>query len=215
MSIDGFCQRRCAKRSILLVGMKRIGTWLAFAISLLPTAAFADLQLAKGEFLVATEVVQGDVFFETVILILHYDENGAMGIVVNRPTDVLPEEVVADVEAFSAYDGALFWGGPVEMYNLRALMRTDTPPEGATTIMESVHHVHIDDELLGAPADPATLRFFIGYSGWSAGQLDREMARGSWRIVPASVDDVFAEDPRALWERLSPKREYRAAVAEN
>ena len=192
--------------------MKRIATWLAFIVWLLPTAAGADQQPAKGKLLVATELVRGDVFAQTVILLLHYDANGAMGIVVNRPTDVEPEEVVADVDAFSGYSGTLYWGGPVRMHTLRVLLRTDTSPKGAEAIVDSVHLVRIDDGLKETPADLANLRFFIGYAGWGAGQLDSEMNRGSWHVVPALDEHVFAEDPRTLWERLTPPRQHRAAV---
>ena len=192
--------------------MKRIVTWLVFVVWLLPVAAGADQQPAKGKLLVATELVQGDVFAQTVILLLHYDENGAMGIVVNRPTDIDPEELTADVDALSGYSGTLYWGGPVQMNSLRALLRTDTPPKGAQAIVDSVYQVHIDDGLKDSPTDPASLRFFIGYAGWAAGQLDREMDRDSWHVVPASDEHVFAEDPRALWKRLTPPHEYRAAA---
>ena len=72
--------------------MKRLVTWLVFLAWLLPAAAGADQQPAKGRLLVATELVRGDVFAETVILLLHYDAHGAIGIVVNRPTDVAPKE---------------------------------------------------------------------------------------------------------------------------
>ena len=191
--------------------MKRIVIKLAFVIWLLPAAVSADQQPAKGMLLVATELVRGEVFAETVILLLQYDENGAMGIVINRLTDIAPEELVVDVDAFSGYSGTLFWGGPVRMNSLRALMRTDTPPEGAEVIIDSVHQVHIDDWLEETLANPASLRFFIGYAGWSAGQLDREINRGSWHVVPASDEHVFAEDPRSLWKRLTPPRDYRAA----
>jgi putative transcriptional regulator len=88
--------------------MKRIVTWLVFVVWLLPATAGADQRSAKGELLVATELVHGDVFGQTVILVLHYDENGAMGIVVNRPTDIEPEELIADVDAISAYSGTLY-----------------------------------------------------------------------------------------------------------
>jgi putative transcriptional regulator len=98
------------------------------------------------------------------------------------------------------------------MNTLHALLRTDTPPKGAQAIVDSVYSVGNDDGLKDAPTDMASLRFFIGYAGWAAGQLDREMALGSWHVVPASDETVFAEDPRALWERLSPPREHRAAV---
>ncbi len=192
--------------------MKKIVTWLLLAGWLLPAVAVADQQPARGKLLVATELVQGEVFARTVILLLHYDENGAMGIVVNRPTDIEPEELVDHVEAFSAYSGTLYWGGPVQMSSLRALLRTDAPPQGAEAIVGSVNLVHIDDTLMDPPADPASLRFFIGYAGWAAGQLDREMARGSWHVVPALEEHVFSEEPRELWKRLSPPREHRAAV---
>jgi putative transcriptional regulator len=159
--------------------MKRIVTWLVFVVWLLPVATGADQRPAKGKLLVATELVRGDLFAQTVVLLLHYDENGAMGIVVNRPTEVEPEELLADVDAISAYSGTLYWGGPVQMNSLRALLRTDTPPRGAEAIVDSVHLVRIDDTLKDKPADLASLRLFIGYAGWSAGQLDHEMARGS------------------------------------
>lgn len=192
--------------------MKRIVAWLVFVAWLLPAVAGADQQPAKGKLLVATELVRGEVFAQTVILLLHYDENGAIGIVVNRPTDIKPGELVADVEAFSAYSGTLYWGGPVQMNSLRALLRTDTPPQGAEAIVDSVHLVHIDDELKDIPADLASLRFFIGYAGWGAGQLDREMDRGSWHVVPALGEHIFADEPRALWSRLKPPRDLRAAA---
>lgn len=183
-----------------------------FAAWLLPVAAVANLQPATGKLLVATEVVQGEIFAKTVILLLHYDDNGAMGLVINRPTDIAPGELVDDAAAFSGYSGTLYWGGPVQMDSLRALLLSDTPPKGAEAIVGSVHLVHIDEELLEEPADRANLRYFIGYAGWGAGQLDREMERGSWHIVPATDEIVFAEDPRALWKQLTPPRQHRAAI---
>jgi len=191
--------------------MKKIVSWLVFVAWLLPAAAGADQRPAKGKLLVATELVRGDIFDETVILLLHYDETGAMGIVVNRPTDIEPEELLAGVDAISGYSGTLYWGGPVKMNTLHALLRTDAPPEGAQAIVDSVYYVGNDDRLKDAPMDLASLRFFIGYAGWAAGQLEHEFSRGSWHVVPASDEHVFAEDPRALWERLSPPREHRAA----
>ena len=190
--------------------MKRIVTWLVFVVWLLPAGAAAGQRPAKGRLLVATELVQGDVFGQTVILLIHYDENGAMGIVVNRPTDIGPNELVAGVDWISGYGGTLYWGGPVQMNTLRALQRTNAPPKGAEAIVDSVYLVPIDDELQDSLTDPTSLRFFIGYAGWDAGQLDREMDRGSWHVVPASDEHVFTEDPRALWKRLTPPREHRA-----
>ena len=135
-----------------------------------------------------------------------------MGIVINRPTEVEPQELLEDVEPIAGYSGPIYWGGPVQMNSLRALLRTDTPPSGAEAIVGSVHQVSIDHALKIAPADSANLRFFIGYAGWSAGQLDSEMAHGSWHVVPASDEHVFAEDSHTLWKRLTRPRELRVAV---
>ena len=199
-------------RPILVVGMKRIATWLVLATWLLPAMAGADSRPAKGQLLVATEVVQGDLFGQTVVLLLHYDETGAMGLVINRPSELEPQEAIADFDVISAYAGPMYWGGPVRMNRVFALLRTDTPPAGAQRIAEWVHAVPIDDGLQDFPMDEDRLRFFFGCAGWGAGQLDRELARGSWHVVPASAETVFAEDPRTLWKRLMPPKEHRAAV---
>ena len=192
-------------------GMNKVVTWLAFVLWLLPAGADADQEPAKGKLLVATEVV-GGVFDQTVVLLLHYDETGAMGIVVNRPTDIELEELLPEVDEISSYSGPLYWGGPVQMNTLQALLRTDTPPKGAKAIVDSVHYVSTRDVLEDAPADGASLRLFIGYAGWAAGQLDFEMERGSWHIVPASDETVFPKEPDTLWKRLAPPQEHRTDV---
>ena len=191
--------------------MKRIATCFVLLLWLLP-AAGAGEQPARGKLLVATELVGGAFFAETVILLLNYDENGAMGIVVNRPTDVAVQDAVDDVDELAWYTGELFWGGPVQMDVLHALLRTDDPPEGVRAVVGSVYYVNTDEGLQDAPADEAGLRFFIGYAGWSAGQLDGELERGSWHVVPASDEAVFAEDPDALWKQLSPPVEHTAGL---
>jgi putative transcriptional regulator len=191
--------------------MTRFLTSLLAVAWLLP-AAGADLRPAQGRLLVATDVVQGELFANTVVLLLHYDETGAFGLVVNRPTDVRPDELLADEEGIADYHGTLFWGGPVHMDSLRALMRTDEPPAEAEKIIDSVYLVSLDDALQQGPADSAKLRLFIGYAGWAPGQLDYEMARGSWRVLPATDELVFAAEPQELWKQLAPLQEQRAAV---
>ena len=193
--------------------MIRTLTWLVSVACLLPAAAIAAEVPAQGKLLVATELVEGELFAETVILLLFYDDTGAFGLVVNRPTDITAEELLDEDDIIAGYHGTLFWGGPVQMDSLRALMRTDDPPQGAEKIVGSVHLVSYEDAAAAVPADPAVLRLFIGYAGWAPGQLDYELARGSWRIVPATEGLVFSEEPRELWRRLAPVHEQRAAVA--
>lgn len=192
--------------------MIRILTWLIVVAALLPAAVAADLLPARGTLLVATDVVQGQLFANTVVLLLHSDETGAFGLVVNRPTDVQPSEVLGDDDAIADYRGTLFWGGPVQMDSLRALLLTDSPPGEAEQISESVYLVSYEDAIEAGPADTSRLRLFIGYAGWAPGQLENELARGSWRVLPASSELIFAEDPRTLWNRLAPTHEQRAAL---
>ena len=191
--------------------MIRIITWLVAVSWLLPAVVDADPRPAQGKLLVATDLVQGELFANTVILMLHYDDTGAFGLVVNRPTEVKPEEILDDEEGIAGYTGTLFWGGPVHMDSLRALLRTDEPPEGAEKIVASVYLVSFEAALEQGPADPAALRLFIGYAGWAPGQLDYELARGSWRVLPGSDDLVFDDEPETLWKRLAPAEEQRAA----
>lgn len=179
---------------------------------MLPGAASAEPSPAKGTLLVATEQLRGDIFVQTVILLLHYDETGAVGIVVNRPTEVGMDELVADDDVIFAYTGPIFWGGPVEMNSLSALMKTDKAPEGAESIVDSVYLVPVKDAPEDALKDVSRLRLFMGYAGWSPGQLDHEIARGGWHVVPASEDFVFAKDPGELWKQLLPTPEHRAEV---
>ncbi|HSN51805.1 MAG TPA: YqgE/AlgH family protein [Woeseiaceae bacterium] len=192
--------------------MTRVLTWLLAVASLLPAVVDADSRPARGKLLVATEVVQGEMFANTVVLLLHYDDTGAFGLVVNRPTDVQPAEVLGDDETLADYRGSLFWGGPVHMDSLRALLLTDSPPAESEQIIDSVYLVAYEDALAASPADTSRLRLFIGYAGWAPGQLDGELARGSWRVRPASSELVFDKEPGTLWKRLAPTQEQRAAL---
>jgi putative transcriptional regulator len=192
--------------------MTRYLTWLLCAAWLLPAAAAADLAPAKGRLLVATEEVRGEIFAETVILLLAHDESGAMGLVVNRPTEVGLEELLEETEAIAGYRTTVYWGGPVEMDSLSALANSGASAEAAEEIVTSVYRVPFDAALEKAAAEPASTRFYLGYAGWAPGQLDHELARGSWLVLPGSGDIVFADDPKRLWERLRPIDEYVATT---
>ena len=187
-------------------------TWLVLAICLLSAAVAADERPAKGKLLVSTEVIRGDIFVQTVVLLLHYDETGAAGLVVNRPTEVALDELLEDPGEYSDYGGRMYWGGPVQMDSIRALMQADTAPKGAERIVGSVYLVPFNDELKKALNNASRLHFFLGYAGWAPGQLDRELEIGSWHVLPASDDVVFAKDPDLVWKRLAPREDLRTAT---
>ena len=192
--------------------MKRVATCLVIISLCLVGSAGAELGPAAGTLLVATEDVQGEIFAKTVILLVSYDESGAMGLVVNRPTEVLPKEVLPELASLTDYDGTLYWGGPVEMASLRALLHSDRPPKDAIKVIDGVYRAPLAEELPRGISSSEQLRFYIGYAGWAPGQLEHEIALGSWDIVPASAEIIFAKDAADLWQHLSSPRQYRAAL---
>lgn len=189
--------------------MHRIATLLILGACLVPAPGAADEAPARGTFLVATGEIRGDLFVRTVVLLLSYDETGAMGLVVNRPTDVSPAELMTEPDALSGYTGTLFWGGPVQMSSLWTLVRTDSPPDDAVPVVDDVYQLPFDEAVKGHLQSPDSLRLFIGYAGWSPGQLDRELLAGSWHVVRATASLVFAADPGDIWKRLTPVQTQR------
>jgi putative transcriptional regulator len=185
---------------------------LALACCVISHGINAEEDLGKGKLLVATEVVQGRAFAETVILLLNYDATGAVGLVVNRPTEAVPAQALPELAGLDRYEGTLYWGGPVELFTLRALLHSDAPPDNAVPIFDRVHLALLDENLLDGASSNTNLRFFVGYAGWAPGQLEQELAFGSWQIVAATEALVFADDPGGIWRRLSPPPVRRVSV---
>ncbi len=192
--------------------MNRFSTFLALACCFISAGVNADKVPAAGTLLVATDEVRGPYFAQTVILLLHHDETGALGLVVNRPIDASAIESLRLHEDLAAYRDSFYWGGPVSQSTVQVLLRTDTPPEDAVQIFDAVHLVNMDEASLATASKAAKLRFFVGYAGWSKGQLEHELAFDSWHILPATEELVFAEDTGDIWRKLLSSRQYRAAA---
>lgn len=188
--------------------------FLTLAFSAIFTTVSAEEELATGKLLIATEEVRGSDFARTVILLLHYDESGALGLVINRPIEATPKELLPELEGLKDYDSTAYWGGPVRMATMRALHRTDDPQDDEIQVFDSVHQMPLDEKIPQGATNQKSLRFFLGYAGWSPGQLDREILFGSWNIIPATEEAVFTEDPDKIWQELAPPRHYRASAGE-
>ena len=198
------------KALILVPDMSRFLVVLALACCAISLGVIAEEDPGKGKLLVATDVVQGRAFAESVILLLNFDATGAVGLVVNRPMEARPAQALPELAGIDRYEGTLYWGGPVELFTLRALLHSDAPPDNAVPIFDTVHLAPLEESLLNGASSNANLRFFLGYAGWAPGQLERELAFGSWRIVAATEALVFADDPGGIWRRLTPPPVRRA-----
>lgn len=158
-------------------------------------------EVRAGMLLVATPVLLDPNFADTVVLILDSDENGALGVVLNRPSAVPVAEVLADWGDVVVEPEVLFQGGPVSTEGALAVAVLSTPddvPVGFREVHGRLGIVDLDTplELLAGSLDG--LRIFAGYAGWGADQLEAEIAEGSWYVVPAQVPDVFRLDPHDL-----------------
>ncbi len=168
---------------------------------------------ARGKLLVASRQLQGPTFAETVILLVHYDATGAMGLIVNQPTAVLPSTALPRIPALADYRKPLYRGGPVEQRRVLALVRSPEPPATTATIVEGVHFAPLNDALLAdSVTDASRLRLYMGYAGWGPGQLDAELEIGSWHMATASEALVFSDEPDTVWQRLVPAPLIRAAT---
>ena len=159
---------------------------------------------AKGTFLVASRDLEDPNFIETVILLLDYSEKGAMGLILNRTTDVLLSELLPEVEALRNRTETVFAGGPVGRDALMLLVRSREPLEEAKFVFRDVYVTASADllEELAAEAGNPRYRAYVGYAGWGAGQLDFEVETGSWHIVPAQAATVFDPSPAQIWKQL-------------
>lgn len=156
-----------------------------------------------GKLLVATPDLDDPNFFRSVVLVVeHDDEEGALGLVLNRPTDATVAEHLPDWELVAADPAVVFVGGPVTPEIAIGLIdNPGAPPEEWAPALGQIGLV----DLALAPADVggvARCRVFAGYSGWVAGQLDMEVALGSWFVVDALGGDVFSADPQDLWRAV-------------
>ncbi len=147
----------------------------------------------KGNLLVAAQSLVDPNFHRTVVLVAEHGDDGAMGVVLNRPSETAVVEAVPELAQLTGLGDPVFVGGPVAIDSLLALAEVDEPDDPEELVVGSVAFVHDPD----VPARRG--RVFVGYAGWSPGQIEAELDEESWIVVPAQPDDVFSDDPDELW----------------
>jgi putative transcriptional regulator len=158
--------------------------------------------LAAGMLLLATPALLDPNFADTVVLLLDVDADGALGVVINRPSPVAVAEVLGQWSTAVVEPNVLFHGGPVGTDAALAVALLRDPedvPVGFRAVRGSLGLLDLDTptELLAGSLD--RLRIFAGYAGWAPGQLETEVEEGSWYVVPGESLDAFRGDTAALW----------------
>ena len=203
-----FKPKRASRRSPRVLDALCVGLAAVAGALAAPTAAQpASPQLAQGVLLVATPDIGDPSWAQTVVLVLHHDSNGTLGVAINRPTRVGLDEVVPDLDT-GDYTGSVFRGGPVGPTQLVFLVRN--PPLG---LLQSapliVDGIRASGDLAALPrlvelgrAGDGDVRLFAGHVEWAPGQLAREIADGLWTVTTGSAPRVFSPQPETLWHRL-------------
>jgi putative transcriptional regulator len=155
-----------------------------------------------GVLLVATPALLDPNFIDTVVLLLDVDDQGALGVVLNRPSAVRVADVLEDWGDVVGEPDVLFQGGPVSTQAALAVARLrseDDAPVGFRTVEGSLGLVDLDTPIELLEGSLEGLRIFAGYAGWGVEQLLGEIEEGSWYVVPGQTLDVFRLDPTDLW----------------
>ena len=161
---------------------------------------------ARGQLLIAGPSLVDPNFWRAVVLIVEHSEEGAFGLVLNRPSETLVGEAVPEIEDLVDPDEPLFIGGPVQPSGVVVLGQFEDPGDGALLAFDDIG-------VLGAGPSPEEHavglragRAFVGHAGWGTGQLDEEIERGDWILEPARAEDAFGQEPRELWSRVLTRK---------
>lgn len=177
-----------------------------------PPAAVAAEELANGVLLVAKRGLPDPNFRETVVLVTKPQDGGPFGVIINRPLEMRLSEIFTEFDSLKDRKDVLYFGGPVKPNGFVFLVRTPEPPPRGMSVLKDIYFTgdaDLIEKLLRRPNPTEGLRVFAGYSGWGPGQLQHEIARGDWLIVPASAETVFTKNPGELWQELVKKAGVR------
>ena len=159
------------------------------------------MESLRGQLLISSGGLYDPNFRHTVVLIGEHNAEGALGVVLNRALNVTVAETLPALAHFVPPAEPLFQGGPVQPTSAVLLADFAQPDAADILIFESVGFL-IGDIPTEVESAIRRARLYAGYSGWAPGQLEAEMAEGSWILDPARSDDVFTDSPDLLWSSV-------------
>ncbi|MCA3130025.1 MAG: YqgE/AlgH family protein [Betaproteobacteria bacterium] len=189
------------------------------ALLLAATLAHAGLEDDGQPVLLVADPGMGDEnFARTVVAVAFPQDGGAMGVILNRASGLTLGELLGDqVAAVSGRPDPVGMGGPVTPDGMLFLFRADSHPVRALPMVDD-WYLSGDGQLFDALArlSPGEarerVRYFVGYTGWAEGQLDREVNRGDWQVLPLDAAVLLDADPESLWSRMMARTRARSAA---
>jgi putative transcriptional regulator len=181
------------------------------------------LNSLKGQLLVATPALGDPNFDKTVIFVLEHNAEGALGLVLNRPTDTDFVDPLPDWYGFAAYPPVVFVGGPVAHQSAIGLARVarvaasdaGEPVDGFVPVLGTIGTVDLSMRPEDLRPEVEEVRVFAGYAGWSDDQLEAEIDAGAWFVVSARPDDALSTNPEGLWSQVLRRQPGRLALFAN
>lgn len=174
-----------------------------------------DLNL--GKLLVSARDLPDPNFAESVVLLVQYDKEGTVGLMINRRSKAPISRVLADLSTAKHGSEPVYVGGPVEMTAVLGLFRARKKPDDkAPAVLGDVYLVSsktLLEKTLAASSGPSDMRLYVGYCGWAAGQLENEVRAGGWWIFDGNSRLVFDPYPGSVWSRLITRTELQTASA--
>jgi putative transcriptional regulator len=164
------------------------------------------MQSLARNLLIAAPTLLDPNFHRTVVLIAHHDEQGAMGVVLNRPTATAVGEAAPDVEEIVGPGETVFAGGPVGTDGLMILAELSDPSLAALRVDDDLGFIAVEAENLDIAAATRRARAFAGHAGWGAGQLEAELEAEAWIVEPARREDIFSDSPGDLWSAVLERK---------
>lgn len=160
----------------------------------------------RGQLLIASPALIDPNFARTVVLIAEHNEDGALGVVLNRRTPATISDAVPPLESVVGGEEHIHVGGPVSQEGVLLLAEFEDREESLRLVFGNVGFLaaEADDEALAPKVN--RVRAFAGHSGWGPDQLEAELAREDWVIDEATTDDVFTKDPEALWSGVLERK---------
>lgn len=157
------------------------------------------MESLRGQLLVASPTLEDPNFARTVVLVCAHDDEGALGLVLNRPAGLRAADAAGELAATLRMDAELMRGGPVSADALVVLGDFMLPDEDFVAVRGTVGLM-----TTGTPADrvgesAARARGFVGYAGWGPGQLESEIEREDWIVLDFDADIVFSDEPEVAW----------------
>jgi putative transcriptional regulator len=163
-----------------------------------------------GRLLISSPALLDPNFRRTVILITHHDDEGAMGLVLTRPSEVRVSDAVPELADLPGMDDLVHVGGPVQPEAVIALAEFEDVGDALAPVVGNVGFMAADAEVEDLAI--RRVRVFAGYAGWGAGQLEAELEEPSWIVAVAQPDDAFASDPDELWRNVTQRQGGKLAL---